>query len=123
MTPPTLAGARPLAAALRAAAAGVCADAAAVDLLAAHHTWLARPDFTTRFVHRGGGLARVDWHGAAAALAACELPCSGSEADVLAVAASLGADVPVVLRDVLGRLDNANITAVAAAVTAANGTA
>jgi hypothetical protein len=106
---------------LRAHTVGLLADTAAVDLLASHHTWLARPDFTTRFVHHTGGVAWVDWHAAATALHAGELPCSGSEADVLAIAASLGADVPVVLRDVLGRLDTTNITAVVAAVTAANG--
>lgn len=113
-----------LAALLRAHADGVPADVAAVELLAGHRAWLARPDFTTRFVHPAGAAgARVDWPAAAAALGAYDLPCSGSEADVLHIAASLGADVPVVLRAVLGRLDPANITAVAAAVTAANGTA
>ena len=129
MNPPTRAaltraGTHQLAAALHAHAAGACADTAAAGLLIAHRTWLARPDFTTRFVHPAGGTgAWVDWHGAATALGAYDLPCSGSEADVLAIAASLGADVPVVLRHVLGRLDPTNIAAVAAAVTAANGTA
>jgi hypothetical protein len=113
-----------LAALLRAHATGALADLAAVDLLIAHRTWLARPDFTTRFTHRAGHTgAWVDWPAAAAALRAGQLPCSGSEADVLAIAASLGAEVPLVLRAVLGRLDPTNITAVAAAVTAANGTA
>jgi hypothetical protein len=113
----------PWARALRAHAVGLNAETAAVDLLAAHRAWLARPDFTGRFVRPAGAGARVDWHAAVAALRAGELPCSGSEADVLALAASLGAGVPVVLRDVLGRLDAANVTAVVAAVAAANGTA
>jgi hypothetical protein len=112
-----------LAALLRAHAAGGLADTAAVELLVAHRTWLARPDFTGPFTHPAGHTgARVDWPAAAAALRAGQLPCSGSEADVLAIAASLGAGVPVALRDVLGRLDPVNINAVAAAVTAANGT-
>ena len=112
-----------LAALLRAHATGGLADLAAAELLIAHRTWLARPDFTTRFVHRSGGTgAWVDWRAAAAALRAGQLPCSGSEADVLAIAASLGAEVPLILRAVLGRLDPTNIHAVAAAVTAANGT-
>jgi hypothetical protein len=111
-----------LAALLRAHAAGGLAETAAAELLIAHRTWLARPDFTGRFTHRAGAGARVDWPAAAAAPRAGQLPCSGSEADVLAIAASLGAGVPVALRDVLGRLDPVNITAVAAAVTAANGT-
>lgn len=36
---------------LRAHAAGLLADVAAVDLLIAHRYWLARPAFTARFVH------------------------------------------------------------------------
>ena len=113
---------------LRAHAAGLPAEAAAVDLLITHRHWLTRPGFTTGFIHpvatddgRRVG-AWIDWPAAARALARGDLPASASEAAMLAIAASLGADLPVVLRQVLGGLDTTNITAVTAAVTAANGT-
>jgi hypothetical protein len=114
---------------LRAHAAGLHADTAAVDLLIGHRHWLTRPGFT-RFVHpttttSGDGRpqgAWIDWPAAIAALDAGQLPCSGSEADLLRIAASLAAGHLIALRDVLGGLDHTNITAVAAAVTAANGT-
>jgi len=113
---------------LRAHAAGLLADLAAVDLLTTHRYWLARSAFTTRFVrpvttddgqHIG---AWIHWPAAIAALERGELPCSSSQAAVLRIAASLGAGLPVVLRDVLGGLDSINIAAVRAAITAANGT-
>ena len=117
---------------LRAHAAGLLADVAAVDLLIAHRYWLARPGFTARFVHpvtapdghadghRIG--AWIDWPAAITALERGQLPCSGSEADMLRIAASLASGTPVVLREVLGGLDRANIAAVTSAITAANGT-
>jgi len=122
-TPPHL-----LARLLRTHAAGLLADTAAVDLLIAHRYWLTRPAFTTPFVHPvtaadgSAAGARIDWQAAITALAGGELPCSGSQADVLRIAASLGADLPVTLRDVLGRLDDASIAALTTAITAANGT-
>jgi hypothetical protein len=122
-----------LAGLLRTHAAGLLADTAAVDLLIGHRYWLARPVFTARFIHpvsaagRPGGSteptgAYIDWPGAITALGRGELSCSGSEADMLRIAASLGAEVPVTLREVLGCLDATNIAAVATAITAANGT-
>lgn len=113
---------------LRAHAAGLLADTAAVGLLIAHRYWLARPAFTTRFLHPvtaddGHPIgAWIDWPAAITALENGELPSSGSEADMLRIAASLAADLPVILRDVLGGLDRANIAAVTTAITAANGT-
>lgn len=113
---------------LRAHAAGLHAEVAAVDLLIAHRHWLTRPDFTIRFVRTAvtgdGHLfgAWIDWPAAIAALADGQLPCSGSEADLLRIAASLATGHPIALRDVLGGLDHTNIAAVTAAVTAANGT-
>jgi hypothetical protein len=41
---------------------------------------------------------------------------------MLRIAASLATGTPVILREVLGGLDHANIAAVTSAITAANGT-
>jgi len=117
-----------LAGLLRAHAAGRLADTAAVNLLITHRYWLTQPAFTDRFArpvtaadgHRVR--ARINWAAAVTALDRGQLPSSGSEADVLRIAASLGAGTPISLRQVLGGLDRANITAVTAAITAANGT-
>lgn len=113
---------------LRAQATGLLAGLAAVDLLITHRYWLTRPVFTARFVHpvtAGDGArigAWIDWPAAITALQRGDLPCSASQAAMLRIAASLGADLPVALRDVLGGLDATNIAAVTAAITAANGT-
>ena len=100
-----------------------------MDLLIGHRYWLARPVFTARFVHPVNAAdgaeptgAYIDWPGAITALERGELSCSGSEADMLHIAASLGADLPITLRQVLGCLDATNITAVMTAITAANST-
>jgi hypothetical protein len=114
---------------LRAHTAGLRADTAAVELLITHRYWLTRPGFTTRFVHtvinnaghRVG--AWLDWPAAITALDNAALPCSSSQADLLRIAAALGTDLPLNLRQVLGGLDHHTITAVTAALTAANGTA
>jgi hypothetical protein len=112
---------------LRAHAAGLLADTAAVELLITHRYWLTRPGFTTRFVHlvtHSGQLigAYLDWPAAITALQHGQLACSSSQADLLRIAAGLGADLPLTLRHVLGGLDHPTITAVTAALTAANGT-
>lgn len=57
-------------------------------------------------------MAIIRWRAVISALGHGRLPCSGSEADILRIAASLGAGVPVRLRDVLGILDHANIARV-----------
>lgn len=117
-----------LACLLRAHAAGLLSDTAAVGLLIAHRYWLTHPAFTARFVHpvtaaNGHPVgAWIDWQAAITALQRGQLPCSGSEAAMLRIAASLATEAPVILRDVLGGLDRANIAAVTTAITAANGT-
>lgn len=113
---------------LREHAGGLLADTAAVDLLARHHTWLARPDFR-RHIHIGRcyttdtPLAYIRWRAALAALTSGQLPCSRGEADILRIAAGLGANIPVQIRHLLGGLNRHNIALVADAITYANGTA
>jgi hypothetical protein len=67
-------------------------------------------------------MATIRWRAAVTALGQGRLPCSSSEADVLRLAASLGAGVPVRLRDVLGCLDHRNIAHVIRAIGIANDT-
>jgi hypothetical protein len=116
-----------LVAALHEHAAGLHADTAAVDLLARHHTWLNRPDFR-RYIHLGRchtsgmPIAHIRWRPALTALTGGRLACSDSEADILRIAAGLGADIPIRLRHVLGGLDRHNIGLVTDAITLANGT-
>lgn len=106
---------------------GRLADAAAVNLLISHRYWLTRPAFTGAFVHPVTTVdghpagARIDWVTAVTALEGGDLPGTGSEADLLRIAASLAAGTPISLRQVLGGLDRTTITAVTAAITAANG--
>jgi hypothetical protein len=108
-------------------AAGIPADTAAVDLLANHHTWLARPEFR-RHIYIGRchatdtPMAYIRWRSALTALTNGQLPCSASEANILRIAAALGANIPLHLRHVLGSLDRRHITLVTDAVTYANGT-
>jgi hypothetical protein len=93
---------------------------AAVELLVAHALWLFRSDFLGGFVEAADGLAWVDWAGAAAALDAGRLGCSGGEGTVLRVAASLAAGVPVDLSALSG-LDGRARGLVARAVLASGG--
>ena len=108
-------------------AAGICADAAAVELIAGHGHFLHQPAFR-RVIAAGSSMltgepvAVIRRKAALHALDTGRLPCTGSEEAVLRIAASLGDhDIPVRLRQVLGSLDRRNITLVAAAITAANG--
>jgi hypothetical protein len=116
-----------LAAALHEHAAGITADTAAVDLIAAHRVWLTRPDFGP-YIQPGpchptaAPTALIRWPAAVTALGQGRLPCSSSEADILRIAASLGAGIPIRLRDVLGCLDHRNIALVTKAIALANGT-
>lgn len=108
-------------------AVGITAQVAAVDLLANHRVWLTRPDFAPFIQHgrchaTGEPMAMIRWRAAITALGQGRLPCSSSEADVLRIAASLGAGVPVRLRDVLGCLDHRNIAHVVRAIALANDT-
>ena len=103
------------------------AQTAAVDLLIAHRYWLTQPAFTARSFTPSPPMTAASpapgstgrppsprWNAAAALL--------GLEASMLRVAASLGSDLPLSLRAVLGGLDAINIAAVTTAITAANGT-
>jgi hypothetical protein len=106
---------------------GINAQTAAVDLLASHRVWLARPDFA-RFIQHGRchstgqPMATIRWRAAHTALQRGQLPCSSSEADILRIAVSLAAGVPVRLRDVLGCLDHHNIAHLVRAIGIANDT-
>jgi len=108
-------------------AVGITAQTAAVDLICAHRFWLTRADFGP-FIQRGRchatrqPIAMIRWRAAVTALGQGRLPCSSSEADVLRIAASLGAGIPVRLRDVLGCLDHRNIAHVVRAIGLANDT-
>lgn len=112
---------------MRAHAAGLYCVQAAVELLIGHQRWLCRSEFVGRFVWVGQGLvgggllAVVDWPAAVKALAAGGLPCSGSEASVLRIAASIAVGVPVELGDCLSTLDSVNVGLVARAVLRAGG--
>ena len=125
MTPP--APHRDLAGALISHASGLTGDTAAAELIAAHRTWLARTDFITSHLHAGTRLdghryAWIDWQSAVTALDARQLACTGSEAGILRIAASLADPaIPVHLARVLGSLDHSNIQLVTAAITRANG--
>ena len=116
-----------LACLLQDTAAGICADTAAVELIAGHCHFLHQPAFR-RVIAAGSSMltgepvAVIRWKAALHALDTGLLPATGSEEAVLRIAASLGDPaIGVRLRQVLGGLDHRNITLVAAAVTAANG--
>ena len=117
---------RDLAATLISHAAGLTCDTAAAELIARRHSWLARADFVTGHVHAstrhdGHPYAWIDSESAVAALDARRLACTGSEAGILRIAASLGHPaVPVHLARVLGSLDHRDIELVTAAVARAN---
>lgn len=116
-----------LAVLLHHSAAGVCADAAAVSLIARHDHFLHQPAFRRIIaagssIYSGEQVAVIRWKAALHALDTGQLPCTGSEEAVLRLAASLGDhDIPVCLRQVLGSLDRRNITLVTTAITTANG--
>jgi hypothetical protein len=115
-----------LAAMLRTYAHGIHPWEAATELLIAHETWLLRTDFTTDFItvhhDRLGGSASVDFISAVQALDGGDLPCSGSEANVLRIAASLATNtIPVNLGQVMAGLDIRNMRLVLEAVAHANG--
>jgi hypothetical protein len=121
MTPQALAGT------LICHAAGLTSNAAAAELIAAHHTWLTRTDFVATCIHAGTRhdrhpYAYIDWDRAVTALDSHKLGCSPAEAGILRIAASLGDHhIPVHLARVLGSLDHANIALVTTAITRANG--
>ena len=111
---------------LRAHVAGLTSPAAAVDLLIAHRTWLRRNDFLDRFTFTTTGFnteetrTGIDWAAAINALGH-DLACSGGEARLLRIAASLAQGIPVDLRDAMTGLDHANTALVTRALTQAAG--
>ncbi|NLT53665.1 MAG: hypothetical protein GXX79_03655 [Actinomycetales bacterium] len=104
---------------LRAWAAGLYAEEAAVDLLIAHRTWLTRRDFLTRLVDveteawTPGGIpvpqASIDWDTVAMFTDGGALPASSSETVILRLAASLaGTPMTTSVRDLTAHLDPVN---------------
>jgi hypothetical protein len=117
----------PFAAGLRAHARGLYPAEAAAELLIHHAFWLRRNDFTTRFVHHDHepshdiDMAAIDWPAAITALDAGDLPCSGGEARILRLAASLAHGIPVDMRDALTGMDTHNADLICQAVLHTNG--
>jgi hypothetical protein len=116
-----------LACLLRDAAAGLCADMAATDLICRHGHFLHDPAFRNIIaagssITTGQPLAVIRWDAAVHALRSGCLPCSGSERAILLIAASLAEPgITISLRENLGNLDHRNIALVTGAITAANG--
>jgi hypothetical protein len=105
---------------LRAAATGIYALEAAVGLIIAHGTWLARDDFTCLIAH-GAGTAAIDWEAAAGTLETGGLPSSGGERRMLRLAASLAGQAPVILGDAITGIDDTNAGLLVKAVLHASG--
>lgn len=110
---------------IRVQAKGIWHLEAAAELLIGHQTWLLREDFTAGFVtvehDAGRGFAQVDYAAAVHALECFDLPCSGSEANILRIAASLATNVTVNLGQRVGGLDAQNTRLVLEAIAHANG--
>jgi len=108
-------------------AQGLHAASAAVERLCAHRIWLGKPAFVSRCAITAAHAssepyAYIDWSDAITALDAGHIAGSGSENNILRIAASLrDPDIPVQLACVLGNLDPANIDLVTAAIFRANG--
>jgi hypothetical protein len=125
-TPPP--DAPPLAAALRACAAGFYPAEAAAELLIAHASWLCRDDFRDGYVDTGTSItdgvtamAAIDWPAAITAIDAGDLPGSGGERRVLRLAASLADGIPVDLRDAFTGMDTDNVDRAVRAMLHASG--
>ncbi len=74
-----------------------------------------------REVFTGAVIAAVDWEAAVAALEAGVLPCSGSEGQMLQLAASIAGGTAVDLGSALSGLDEGNVALVVSAVLRAAG--
>ncbi len=107
-------------------AKGLLAAEAAVELLIGHRLWLCRGDFREVAVEfgweafSGRVMTAVDFEAVAGALEAGVLPCA-VEGQVLRLAASIAAGVPVDLGGAVSGLDAANAGLVAEAVLHAAG--
>ncbi len=115
-----------LADAVRAGAAGLYSLEAACDLVICAG-WLHRDDFA-RFVSTVTSitddvteLAHIDWQSAISSRDAGLLPRGNGENQILRLAASIAAGIPVDLNDALCGLDQASISLVVRAVRHANG--
>ena len=110
----------PLAQPLRACADGLLPNQAGVELLIDHGRFLHRADFRQRFVdvftNDGLELAEINWAKAITAMDRQEFACSGSEARVLRLAASIADGIPVDLREALTGLDTANLNRLTTAI-------
>ena len=111
------------AAALRACAAGLYPDEAAVELLISHGGFLHRSDFTSfvdTFTSLSDGvtpMAQINWD----ALQGAQLPLCGGERRILTLASSIAAGLPACLRDTLPGLDDRNLQLVITAIRHAAG--
>jgi hypothetical protein len=125
-TPRLTTGFDDLAVAIRAWAKGWLPTEAAAELLISHRAWLLREDFLQVAVEagwepfRGCRVAAVDFAAAAGAVQGV-LPCSDGERQVLLVAASLAAGIPVDLREAALCMDAVNAARAAQAVCHAAG--
>ena len=112
---------------MRVWAKGLLCLEAAVELLIGHGTRLTRADFAAvalssgRDGITGATMVPVDFEAARDARRSGRLPCSSSEEQVLALAASIAAGVPAALGDLMCRLDEDNAIRVAIAVLHAAG--
>ena len=112
---------------LRACACGIYPDEAAAELLISHGTFLHRDDFAGHFISNGThisdgtAMAAINWEAVTAALSDGELPCSGGERRILMLSCSLGAGIPVDLRDAVTGLDDLNIQRLLTAIRHASG--
>lgn len=118
----------PLAAALRAAAAGICPDEAGAQLIISHGCFLHRDDFTARFVDTATSIsdgttlmAWIDWEAAITALGRGQVPASSGEASILRLAASIAAGTPVSLCHTVPGLDQHNLRLLTTAIRHAAG--
>jgi hypothetical protein len=108
-------------------AQGITTASAAVELLCAHRAWLDTPAFTSRCVitgtrASGEPYAYIDWSDAIIALNAGHIHGSGSESNILRIAASLGDPrISIQLACALTNLDLASIGLITAAIFRANG--
>ena len=112
--------------ALRACSKGIYCGEAATELIINHRTWLDRDDFTGQFILTHAATAdditaAIDWETAITALDAGNLPCSGSEAAILRLAASLATGTPVSLSQAITSLDHANLNLIINAIRHAGG--
>lgn len=88
---------------------------------------MRRRDFVDAFVEldlglsRGEWMASIDWDAAVGALDAMRLPCSGGEEQLLRIAASIAAGLPVDLGAAVTGLDESNLSRVATAIWHAGG--